>query len=162
QYNADSLPQRFISDNIKRYIYEQEPNGEKNIKVDRYEFLIYRLLRHRLEAGDVFCRESIRFRSVEDDLIDDEKWQQKDKLLADARVTTFHQSIHEHLPESSQQLERRLTAVNQRIASAENEHVHKKRRRYGRWTLSNTRDTESINHTFFDALRPNDIGSVLH
>src|SRR5699024_5009959 len=36
QYNADSLPQRFISDNIKRYIYEQEPNGEKNIKVDRY------------------------------------------------------------------------------------------------------------------------------
>lgn len=162
QYNADSLPQRFISDNIKRYIYEQEPNGEKNIKVDRYEFLIYRLLRHRLEAGDVFCRESIRFRSFEDDLIDDEKWQQKDKLLADAGLTTFHQPIHEHLAELRQQLERRLTEVNQRIASGENEHVHKKRGRYGRWTLSNTRDTESINHTFFDALRPIDIGSVLH
>jgi len=162
QYNADSLPQRFISDNIKRYIYEQEPNGEKNIKVDRYEFLIYRLLRHRLEAGDVFCRESIRFRSFEDDLIDDENWQQKDKLLADAGLTTFHQPIHEHLAELRQQLERRLTEVNQRIASGENEHVHKKRGRYGRWTLSNTRDTESINHTFFDALRPIDIGSVLH
>src|SRR5699024_8243422 len=81
QSDADRIPQDYISDNIKRYIYEQEPNGEKNIKVDRYEFLIYRLLRHRLEAGDVFCRESIRFRSFEDDLIDDEKWQQKDKLL---------------------------------------------------------------------------------
>src|SRR5699024_5550904 len=68
---------------------------------------------------------SIRFRSFEDDLIDDEKWQQKDKLLADAGLTTFHQPIHEHLAELRQQLERRLTEVNQRIASGENEHVHK-------------------------------------
>lgn len=162
QYAAESLPQRFISDNIKRYVYEQEPNGEKIIRVDRYEFLIYRLLRNRLEAGDAFCRESIRFRSFEDDLIDDEKWQQKDKLLVDAGLTTFYQPIHEHLAELKQQLEGRLTEVNQRIASGENEHVHKKRGRYGRWALSNTRDTESINHTFFDALRPIDIGSVLH
>src|SRR5699024_755808 len=107
QYNADSLPQRFISDNIKRYIYEQEPNGEKNIKVDRYEFLIYRLLRHRLEAGDVFCRESIRFRRFEDELSVEEKWQQKDKLLADDGLTAFHQPINENIDELRQQLERR-------------------------------------------------------
>lgn len=162
KFAADHLPQRFISDNMRRYIYEQDPDEEKNIKVDRYEFLIYRLLRNRLEAGDAFCRESIRFRSFEDDLIDDEKWQQKDKLLADAGLITFRQPIHEHLDKLKQQLERRLTEVNQRIASGENEHVHKKRGRYGRWTLSNTRDTESINHTFFDALSPIDIGSVLH
>ncbi|GGK08838.1 hypothetical protein GCM10007063_34110 [Lentibacillus kapialis] len=162
QYAADHLPQRFISDNMRRYIYEQDSDEEKNIKVDRYEFLIYRLLRNRLEAGDAFCRESIRFRSFEDDLIDDEKWQQKDKLLADAGLITFRHPIHEHLAELKQQLEGRLTKVNQRIASGENEHVHKKRGRHGRWTLSNTRDTESINHTFFDALRPIDIGSVLH
>src|SRR5699024_397246 len=143
-------------------VYEQEPNGEKIIRVDRYEFLIYRLLRNRLEAGDAFCRESIRFRSFEDDLIDDEKWQQKDKLLVDAGLTTFYQPIHEHLAELKQQLEGRLTEVNQRIASGENEHVHKKRGRYGRWPLSNPPDTESINPPFCDALRPIDIGSVLH
>src|SRR5699024_4498743 len=132
------------------------------IRVDRYEFLIYRLLRNPLEAGDAFCRESIRFRRCEDDLIVDEKWQQKDTLLVDAGLPTFYQPIPEHLAELKQQLEGRLTEVNQLIASGENEHVHKKRGRYGRWALSNTRDAESINHTFFDALRPIDIGSVLH
>src|SRR5699024_6463368 len=75
---------------------------------------------------------------------------------------TFYQPIHEHLSDVMQQLEGRLTEVNPRIPFGENEHVNKTRVRYGRWALSNTRDTESINHTFFDALRPIDIGSVLH
>src|SRR5699024_7447826 len=91
QYNADSLPQRVISGNRSRDMYEEDRDEKKNIKVDGDVCVIYPLLRHRLEAGDVFCRESIRFRSIEDDLIDDEKWQQKDKLLADAGLTTFHQ-----------------------------------------------------------------------
>src|SRR5699024_12809922 len=86
----------------------------------------------------------------------------KDMLLETAGLKTFNQTIHKHLAELKQQLERRLTEVNQRIASGENEHVHKNRGRYGRWTLSNTRDTESINHTFFDALKAIDIGSVLY
>jgi len=162
QYALESFPQRFISDNLKRYIYKQESSGEKTIWVDRYEFLIYRLLRNRLEAGDAFCGESIQFRSFEDDLIDDRQWQQKDKLLADANLTTFYQPIHEHLAELEQKLESRLREVNQHIASGENEHVHKKRGFHARWTLSNTRDTESVNHAFFNALRPIDIGSVLH
>jgi len=43
--------------------------------------LVYRLLRNGLEAGDIFCRDSVRFRSFEDDLIDNDKWQDKDKLI---------------------------------------------------------------------------------
>lgn len=162
QYPSESLPQGFIPDHLKRYLYKQESDGEKTIVVNRYEFFVYRLLRDRLEAGDVFCRDSIRFRSFEDDLIDDEQWQQKDKLLGDVGLTTFHQPIHDHLAELEHKLETRLTEVNQRIVSGENEHVHKKRGPHGRWTLSYARDTESINHAFFDALKPMDIGSVLH
>lgn len=145
---------------MKRYIYKQESGGEKTIWVDRYEFLIYRLLRNRLEAGDAFCGESIRFRSFEDDLIDDGQWQQKDKLLADANLTTFYQPIHEHLAELEQKLETRLTKVNQCIVSGENEHSQIKKR--SRWTLPYTRDTESLNHSFFEALMLIDIGSILH
>src|SRR5699024_52131 len=64
QYATNRLPYQFIPDNIKRYVYKQEPGGERVISVNRYEFLLYRLLRDRLEAGDIFCRESIRFRSL--------------------------------------------------------------------------------------------------
>ena len=43
----------------------------KRLLADRYEFLLYKHLRHGLEAGDIFCRDSVRFRSMEDDLLDD-------------------------------------------------------------------------------------------
>lgn len=54
-----------------------------------------------------------------------------------------------------------MTEVNQRIASGENEHI-KKHGANNRWILSNSRETETINHSFFDALNSIDIGSVLH
>lgn len=161
QYSSDRLPRRFLSEGVKRYIYQKDAEGQKTLSVDRYEFLIYRLLRNRLEAGDIFCRDSIRFRSFEDDLIDDRQWQQKETLLANAGLTNTNQPIHDHLTKLEQRLEARMTEVNQRIASGENEHI-KKHRANNRWILSNTRETETINHFFFDALNSIDIGSVLH
>src|SRR5699024_1326812 len=142
---------------------KQEPGGERVISVNRYEFLLYRLLRDRLEAGDIFCRESIRFRSFEDDLIDDHQWQEKEKLLAETGLHTMNQSIHSHLTELEWQLEMRINEVNQRISSGENDQIDiKKRGRKKRWTLPYKRDAESVNHSFFDALDFIDIGSVLH
>lgn len=161
QYASSDLPSRFLPESVKRYIYQPDDDGKKTLSVDRYEFFIYRLLRNRLEAGDIFCRNSIRFRSFEDDLVDNGQWQQKDKLMADVGLTTFQQPIRDHLGQLEQKLEARMTEVNYRIASGENEHI-KKRGAHNRWTLSNTRDAETTNHSFFDALRSVDIGSVLH
>lgn len=42
---------------------------------DKYEFLVYRLLRNYLEAGDIYVSDSKRFRSFEDDLIPLKTWQ---------------------------------------------------------------------------------------
>lgn len=57
------LPTYFVPDHIKRYLYGPDVLGRKQLLVDRYEFLVYRLLRNGLEAGDIFCHDSIRFRS---------------------------------------------------------------------------------------------------
>jgi hypothetical protein len=73
QYPPNILPSQFISDSIKRHLYRQNVDEQKTLLVDRYEFLVYRLLRNSLEAGDIFCRESIRFRSLEDDLLDEQQ-----------------------------------------------------------------------------------------
>ncbi len=74
QYSMQQLPVRFIHSNTDRYLYAREEHGQKRLISDRYEFYICRLLRERLEAGDIYCRDSIRFRSFEDDLIDDKTW----------------------------------------------------------------------------------------
>jgi TnpA family transposase len=163
QYPPEAFPLRVIPDTVKRYLYGDDGNGQRRLLPDRYEFLVYRLLRHGLEAGDIFCRDSVRFRSFEDDLVDTPRWQAKDTLIVDTGLTILQQPIREHLAELEQRLETRLSEVNQRIAAGENAHFESKRRGPTvRWTLHYPHDTESVNHVFFDALKQVDIGSVLH
>jgi TnpA family transposase len=163
QYPQAALPLRFIPETARRYLYAPDTAGQRRPLPDRYEFLVYRLLRNRLEAGDVFCRDSVRFRSFEDDLLDDQQWQDKDKLIADTGLPLLKQPIRDHLAELEEQLEARLAEVNQRIASGENEHFQiTKRGPQVRWTLQYPRGSEPVNHPFFSVLRQVDIGSVLH
>jgi TnpA family transposase len=164
-----AFPTRFIPTNLKRYLYTQDAPGagalrpRKRLLPDRYEFLVYRLLRQGLEAGDIFCRDSVHFRSFEEDLVDDRQWQRKEELIAATGLTILNQPIHEHLASLEQRLEERLAAVNQRIVSGENEHFQIKRRgQQVHWTLQYPRSSEPVNHPFYEALRQVDIGSVLH
>jgi len=162
QYSSDDLPNQFIPDSIKRYLYKQDTNGLKTLLVDNYEFLVYRILRNGLESGDIFCRDSMRFKSFEDDLIDDIQWKQKEKLIADSGLTILKQPIHSHLVELKHRLETRIKEVNQRILLGKNDHFQiKKHKSHSSWVLQYIADAESTNHSFFDALKQIEIGSVL-
>ena len=172
QAASRSFPLRFVPDEAQRYLYEPEARsptpavGDRpplRLLVDRYEFLVYRLLCHGLQAGDVFCRESVRFRSLEDDLVDNQQWQQKETLIAHTGLALLKQPIQDHLAWLEQKLEERILHVNQRIASGENEYFQVKRRGPPvRWTLTYPRSQEPVNHPFFDTLPQVDIASVLH
>jgi hypothetical protein len=130
---------------------------------DRYEYLVYRLLRDRLEAGDLFCRDSLRFRSFEDDLLDDRQWQEKDRLVTKMGLPILMQPIQEHLADLEQQLEDRLALVNRRIATGENARFQITRRgAQVHWTLEYPSSQEPVNHPFFEQLQQVDIRSVLH
>ncbi len=67
-YAETAFPTRCIPDKLKRYFYLKDARRHRSLLPDRYEFFVYRQLRQGLEAGDVFCRDSVRFRSFEDDL----------------------------------------------------------------------------------------------
>ena len=163
QYSPQQFPRQFIPGKTKRYLYRQENPGQKRFLVDRYEFLVYRLLRNGLEAGDIFCRDSVRFRSFEDDLVDDEQWQKKEQLIADTGLAVLKQPIKEHLKALEQMLEARIAEVNQHIVSGENEHFQLKTgSKQKRWTLKYPRASETVNHPFFDTLRQVDIADVMH
>jgi TnpA family transposase len=158
QYKPDKLPQRFITEQYKRYLYTADDAGEKRLLVDRYEFLIYRLLRNNLESGDVFCRPSVRFRSFDDDLLSDERWQEKKALIAQVGLPILSQTAEAHLAELKDTLETRLKEVNQRIASGENAYI--KNKRSGRWSLPYSRVDEDVNDPFFESLAQVDIQAV--
>ena len=157
---SGKLPVQFIPDHIRRYLYTTDKKGRRRLSVDRYEFLVYRMLRNALEAGDVFCRNSVRYRSFEDDLLDDDRWQEKDKLIAETGLTILQQPVEDLLASLEQQFELLLVEVNQRIAAGENKHI--KMKPGGRWTLPYTRAAPAINHSFFAAHPDIDVQTILH
>lgn len=125
--------------------------------------MIYRLLRNGLEAGDIFCRDSIRFRSLEDDLIDDLLWQDKQKLMLGNNLSILTYPIKEHLISLEKTLEERIIEVNRRITTGENEHFQiKKHGTQIRWNLLYPQGVDLINSPLFDVLKQVDIGGILN
>ncbi|EKU96540.1 transposase, TnpA family, partial [Leptolyngbya sp. PCC 7375] len=162
QYRPDSFPTQFIPDSTKRYLYASAEAGG-HLLPDRYEFLVYRLLRNGLESGDIFCRDSVRFRSFEDDLLSEQQWKAKTELITATGLTILNQPIQDHLIALEQTLESRLAQVNQRLSAGENQHFEvKKRGSTTRWTLQSPGIRESINHPMFSALKQVNLSSVMH
>jgi Domain of unknown function (DUF4158)/Tn3 transposase DDE domain len=163
EFHSDLFPVECVPASVTSYLYTQDSKQQKQLIPDRYEFLIYRLLRNGLESGDISCRDSIHFRSLEDDLIDDLRWQDKQQLMTDNNLTTLTHPILEHLSSLEQMLEERIGEVNRRITDGENEHFQiKKRGKQVRWNLLYPQGVDLINSPFFDGLKQVDIGEVLY
>ena len=162
-YADAAFPTRCIPDKFKRYLYVKDAQRHRSLRPDRYEFFVYRQLRQGLEAGDVFCRDSVRFRSFEDDLVNDRQWKDKERLIAETGLSLLQQPIREHLAELEERLEGRIAEVNRRIAARENEYFECIRHgRHVRWTLRYPHESEGLNHPFFDRLKQLEISSILH
>jgi hypothetical protein len=44
-----------------------------------------------------FCRDSIQYRSFEDDLVDEDTWVHKESMIQDFNLTKLQQPIEQHL-----------------------------------------------------------------
>lgn len=157
--DEEKFPTEFVPDHVRRYLYKKGTDGKKYLAVDRYEYLVYRMLRHALIAGDVFCRHSVRFRSLDDDLLDEERWANKEKLLKETGLVRLQMPVESLLDELETELEEMIVTVNERIRLGQNKHV--KRKAGGRWSLPYTRAAEPINHVFFEQLPDIDIQAVI-
>ena len=157
-----SFPMRHLSKQAKNYLFAGDAARPLP---DRYEFHTYRLLKQGLDAGDIHCKDSVRFRSLEDDLISAARWRSdKASLLAQLELPILTPPIEEHLAKLKTQLEARLTEVNQRIAAGDNEHFKLKRRRgQDGFALRYPKSVEQddVNHPFYTQLKQTDIRSVL-
>lgn len=98
QIPSAKFPTRFIPEKYKRYLYQTNKGSKRRQMIpDRFEFLVYRLLRDGLEAGEMHCPDSLRFRSFEDDLLDDAQWQNKESLLDHTNLPILKDLIADHI-----------------------------------------------------------------
>lgn len=163
QMPSATFPTRFIPEKFKRYLYRTNKDSKQTqIIPDRYEFLVYRLLREGLESGEMHCPDSLRFRSFEDDLLNNEQWQNKGSLLDHANLTILKDPITIHLKNLEELLEQRLEEVNHRILTEENKHfIFNGQGGNKRWTLEYPGKADEINDPVFDSVPQNDISNVL-
>lgn len=168
QLDSADFPTDFFLLRDKRYLYERNKANLKKIIPDRYEFEVYRVLRNRIEAGDLFCRDSVHFRSFEDDLLDDAQWATKDVLITQTGLAILAQPIAERLGKLKSQLEERIATVNRRISAGENSHFQitaaakrKVKAKAKSWTLQYPTSSDPINHPIFETLPQLNISRVL-
>lgn len=163
QYDEADFPTGIISSHLKKYLYAINEQKQKRLLVDRYEFLIYRLIREEIEAGRLFSRHSLRYRRFEEELLSDDQWQNKRLLIQQTNLPLLQVDIETQLKQFETQLENLIKQVNQRIASGENEAIKRNSARSKRaWHLPQPSLKTAINHPFFSTLPQLDIHDVLH
>ena len=150
-----SIPTGIIPKHLQKYLFvpSDADRRRKIIEPDRFEFLIYRMLRNALEAGDVFIQKSTEYRRFEDDLINDVKWKQSRQIIADLNLSILSAPIEDTLTAFQESIESLLERVNQRIDEGENKHI--KFRGNGekrRWRLLYPASEEPVNSPFFSQL----------
>lgn len=140
----------------KRYVLD--PAGR--IIRDRYEFMVYRLLRDGLEAGDLHCPDSSGFRSFDDDLVDDATFDRRAELLPRHGLEVATRPNREQLEELRDLVETRFESVNLRILAGENAFV---RVQEGRtvWERAVHSEEPLPNESFFDMVERVDIYTLL-
>ena len=153
QADPSLFPAEIIHKGLRRYLFRKEGNTFKDLDVDRYEFLVYRLLRNSLEAGDLYVKNSNEFRRFEDDLISDLRWQDKELVLREIGAPILSAPIQDTLAEFHAMMESRYTTINQHITDGVNKHIKvigaaEKRR----WKLLYPSTDEPVNSDFYSQL----------
>ena len=154
QISPDAFPTELISKKLRRYLYPGSAKGKSGpLDIDRYEFLVYRLLCDALEGGNLYVRDSHEFRQFEDDLISDERWCDKEAVLREVDLPLLSAPIADTLAQLHTDNEAMFIEVNARITAGDNDHITiRGKGDKRRWTLAYPTAEESLNHPFFASM----------
>ena len=159
--SSKKFPIGFLPQKSLRYFYRTDKkSGKKQILPNRYEFFVYQSLAKAIEAGDLSCRESLKFRSFEDDLIDDKTWEQKKVLIERANLPILSEPIELHLQQLENRLEENLRRVNRQISDNHNNSFNQPEKS-SRWSLKYPTQPETHSDSFFDSMIQIDLYRIL-
>lgn len=153
QIDPASFPTEFIPKNLRKYVFTAGPDGKRLLIVDRWEFLVYAELCEAVNAGHVCIRQSNEWRSVEDDLIDEERWKtDKKAILASLNAPILDMPIQITLDALRIELEAKYKRVNERIQSRDNSHIRLRGKTSPRWNLLYPKDDPKLDGGFYAQL----------
>ena len=160
----DSPPTDFIPKRIEKHLYETV-NSKKAIIPKRYEILLYRLLKNKIESSDIFIYDSINYRSLESDLIDLEAFIKNEKQITENLNSAFlKREFEEIIKEKLATLEGLIHLTNQNILNNKNPHFkfNNDKNKQGKWHLIYEGvEDKAINNTLFKKCPKVDIANLV-
>jgi hypothetical protein len=167
QLHPDKIPQKFIPAQLKKYILQSKKTGEKGmgrtIHADKYEFLVYRLLAKGLQAGDIFVRESLNFKSFEEDLVSPKQWRNKSELIRKLDVSFLTRPIQQTLNNYKNTVEGLYYGVNRRINNSQNKDIKiVKKGDAITWTLPYNKKEEPPNNPIYKEFQQIELSDLLY
>ncbi len=102
KYSVTDCPEKTRPKRLQEYLFNKNAKGEQKFHGDRYEFWIYRQLKKRLKAGELYLADSVHNRSLQQELntanekgaltkpLDIPALKQPIKTLLDERLTELH------------------------------------------------------------------------
>ena len=137
---------------------------EQYIDTDLYECMTYLQVKKALESGEVFVKDSINYRSLQDELIPLDTWKkEKCDILRKINEPLFLVPVEKLIANLKAQLEAKYLAVNKNIASKKNKHikVELSKDKKPTWKLQYQNQEEEVNNPFYDNLPTNNISDVI-
>lgn len=152
-----SADRRLIPANHQCYVVDTD----NNILHERYETMLYLAAQDKLD-GKLFIPTVIKYRALQDDLIGDIPWQQKDKLLQNSLLDSMNTKPALLVRSMEKKMSDKLQRVCRRIDEGDNRNVILRQRKgKTHWRLPYSGAKTAVNNPFFERMTPINIADVL-
>ena len=115
----DECPEGTLPKRLRPYLLETRPEGI-TLRAERYEFWIYRQLRKRFKAGELYLEDSIHHRSLNQELV---SLAEKEVLLQQLDIPAFRQPIAQQIDLLFSQLNELWLTLNRNLSQGKLTHL---------------------------------------
>ena len=120
-----------------------------DINLNRFEILLYLIIQTKLN-GQLFIQNTLKYRHLSDDLINDEDWKQKSKLINSAQLKRLSMQPEKLMSSLEKELVDKIDHVGSRIQSGDNKTVIMRSRSGNtKWRLPYKGVGSILNNPFF-------------
>jgi len=160
QYPVAVAPEKTRPKRLEKYLFNTNAKGEKKFHDSRYEFWIYRQLKKRLKAGEIYLADSIQNRSLQQEL---HSAKEKEALVEPLDIPALRKPIKTLLDERCAELRSEWLKFNTDFTQGKLKHLYydEKTKTLHLKKSSNEKRDEDAQHRFYEQLPLCDITDVL-
>jgi len=134
---------------------------EDNVNLNRFEILLYLLIQTKLN-GQLFIPNTLKYRHLSDDLVNDKDWKQKSKLIKSSQLKRLSMQPKQLMTSLEKELADKIDHVGSRIQSGDNKTVIMRSRSGNtKWRLPYKGVGSILNNPFFEQLKQVHVSDLL-